>query len=95
MEKYTEIFKLAGMLAKAEIPFEFEQMLGGYSISYCKNEKCICDIVEHRGSYGNTQNKLEIMGLLTVEESQHDSVVGFLTAKNVFNRIKKHWEESK
>lgn len=32
------------------------------------------------------------MGLLTPEEAEQDSVCGWLTADNVFERIKKHWE---
>ena len=35
------------------------------------------------------------MGLLTDEESERDSVVGWLSAKNVFERIKKHYEVGK
>lgn len=32
------------------------------------------------------------MGLLTDEESKYDSVVGGLSAQEVFERIKKHYE---
>ena len=53
------------------------------------------DAVESFGSYGQEDDKLEIMGGLTEEESEHDSVVGWLSAEDVFNRIKKHWEENK
>jgi hypothetical protein len=31
---------------------------------------------------------IEIMGLLTPEEQEYDSVVGYLTAEEVFRRIK-------
>ena len=39
----------------------------------------------------------DIMGLLTPWERYHhgDSVIGWLTAENVFKRIKKDWEETK
>jgi hypothetical protein len=46
-------------------------------------------IIQNFGSYGREKDLLEIMGLLTTEESQNDSVVGYLTFENVFNRIKK------
>ena len=36
---------------------------------------------------------LEIMGLLTDDEKKFDSVAGWLTANNVFDRINKHWKE--
>jgi len=48
----------------------------------------------HYGSYGYEQGKIEIMGLLTKEEAKHDSVVGWLDAKNVFERIKKYLKEN-
>ena len=35
---------------------------------------------------------IEIMGLLTDEERECDNVVGGLTAKDVFEHIKKHYE---
>jgi hypothetical protein len=34
------------------------------------------------------------MGLLTEEESECDSVVGWLTAEQVFERWHKHWLET-
>lgn len=49
----------------------------------------------HYGSYGYEQGKIEIMGLLTKEESKHNSVVGFLDAKNVLKRIKKYLKEKR
>ena len=50
----------------------------------------VCSIIEGDGSYGREQDLLEIMGLLTEEEAEYDSVVGHLTAEEVFERIKKH-----
>lgn len=49
----------------------------------------VCSIIEGYGTYGEENDLLEIMGLLTPEEEQHDSVRGYLTAENVFERIKK------
>lgn len=54
----------------------------------------ILSAICHYGSYGYEQGKIEIMGLLTKEESKHDSVVGWLDSKNVFKRIKKYLREN-
>lgn len=37
------------------------------------------------------QDLLEIMGLLTEEEEKIDRVLGWLTAKDVFDRIYEHY----
>ncbi len=105
MAKYTEIFKLKELLEEAGIPFDFRddnyvfQHIGEeryqieYPCTYHKGER-VCSAVQGYGTYGAEQNLLEIMGLLTPEESEQDSVCGWLTAENVFERIKKHWEET-
>lgn len=49
----------------------------------------VCSIIEGYGTYGEENDLLEIMGLLTPEEEEWDSVCGSLTAENVFERIKK------
>lgn len=91
--KYTEIHVLKDMLEKAEIPFEFTTgFLGGYHLRYYAQRECVCSVIEHNYSYGNRIDRLEIMGLLTEEEEMHDSVVGHLTAEDVFRRIKEHWD---
>lgn len=86
MAKYNEIVKLHEMLTKADIPHEFAEEWGGYHILY----SCMgytCSVIEHDYSYGNKQDLLEIMGLLTAAEAVNDSVAGWLTADDVFNRI--------
>lgn len=35
----------------------------------------------------------EILGLLTEDETEDDWVAGYLTAQDVFERIKKHYDE--
>ena len=45
------------------------------------------DAIEHYGSYGNELDLLEIMGLLTPEEQEHDSVLGCLSAKDVLKEL--------
>jgi hypothetical protein len=96
---YKEIVKLKEKLEEAKIPFEFRTLFDGYQICYPeKNTKdkegvMECSVIEHYGSYGHSVDLLEIMGLLTEEESQDDNVLGYLSADEVFQRIKKHYEE--
>ena len=86
MAKYNEIIKLHEMLNKADIPHEFYEEFDGYHLFYnCGNHTC--SVIEHNYSYGGNSDLLEIMGLLTAEESVMDSVAGYLTADDVFNRI--------
>lgn len=94
-EKYTEILKLDKMLTDEGIPHTLDRFLDGWQVCYPDQgiEGCprVMDAIQHFGSYGNEQNKLEIMGLLTPKEQEYDSVLGWLTAEEVFERIKKHY----
>ena len=92
--EYKKIFRLKEMLEKAGIPFIFKELNDGYQILY-KNDsrETKCSVIEHEFSYGHEEDLLEIMGLLTDEESKDGSVLGFLTAENVFKRIKNHWKK--
>ena len=98
---YKEIFKLKDMLEKAEIPFvwkEHKDYRNGYQILYpVGGVQNICSVIEHTFSYGNEEDLLKIQGLMTKkeEEEHHDSVLGYLTADNVYKRIKKHYKEKK
>lgn len=90
---YREIFRLRNMLDKAGIPYLCENgFMNGLAIAYPNSEKVVCSATEHDGSYGREADKIEIMGLLTDEESEYDSVVGWLTAEEVFERIKTNYE---
>ena len=99
MAEYKEIFKLKEKLEKAKIPFEFRRLFDGYQICYPekntedKKDVMECSVIEHYGSYGHLDDLLEIMGLLTEEESRDDDVLGHVSADEVFQRIKKHYEE--
>lgn len=97
-EKYTEILILAEMLENAQIPFFMFNNFGGYQICYCAghrlDDKIFCSAIEFKGSYGAEEDLIEIMGLLTPEEEECDSVLGYLTAENVFDRIYKHWNST-
>ena len=92
-ERYNEILKLKNMLEKAEIPFEFSEIFGGYHITYPSNKFRICSVIEHDYSYGNEQDLLEIKGLLTKNEKKYDEVIGYLSAEEVFKRIQKNWKK--
>ena len=93
MNKYKEILRLKNMLEKAKIPFEFSELFGGYHITYPINKFRICSVIEHDYSYGNEQDLLEIKGLLTQKEKKYDAVLGYRSAEEVFNRIKKNWKK--
>lgn len=91
-ESYTEILTLDKMLTDAKIPHTIDRFLDGWQVIYPSEEKRIADAVQHCGSYGNTENLLEIMGLVKSEETS-DSVLGHLTADDVFNRISEHYKD--
>ena len=90
-EKYTEILKLKELLEKAGIPFVFRRQFDGYTIKYGDGA---CSVIEHSGSYGADENLLEIMGLTTKKERKNGAVLGYLTADNVFKRIRKHYRNA-
>lgn len=97
---YQEILKLDRMLTDANIPHTLSRRFDGWQVCYPTERRsydCIMDAVEHFGSYGEEIDKLEIMGLLTPEEEESNSVLGYLTAEDVFERICKHyngeWDE--
>jgi hypothetical protein len=75
----------------------FPDIMDNYQICYpaFDPEKRVISVIGGFGAYGHEQDKLEIMGLLTPYEKFYygDSVVGYLTAKNVFKRIKNHYEK--
>ena len=75
-----------------------------YQICYPKGsfkdtESRWISVIQGFGTYGAENDRLEIMGGLTPWErfecGDDMSVIGYLTARNVFNRIKKNWEENK
>lgn len=106
--KFKEIFKLKKMLEEAEIPFDFKNRteyfgiiddgplhkLELYQICYPSEDNRWISVIEGNGTYGSKQDKLEIMGGFTPWEmfTNDISVIGGLTARNVFKRIKNHYE---
>lgn len=95
--KYNEIFKLKKMLEKSFVPFEWKEFdkpsKQGFQILYPNDKNRVCSVIEHSFSYGNEKDLLEIQGLLTADEEECDSVLGNLTATDVFQRILSHWEK--
>lgn len=92
--RYQEIITLHDMLVANDIPHIIRRIFEGWQICYSGNgnpEDWLLSAVEHGMSYGNSSDKIEIMGLLTPEEEVEDSVVGYLTAEEVYGRIHKHW----
>lgn len=53
----------------------------------------IISVIQGHGTYGESEDLLEIQGCLTSRESEYDNVAGHLDAKNVFKRIKKKYNE--
>lgn len=92
---YTEMNNLRDMLTLAGIPHEVIVHMGGYCLRYPNTEERVCSVILHAHSYGAHVGLLEIMGLLTPEESENGSVCGYLTGADVFGRIARHWKESK
>jgi len=75
----------------------YPDLLDHYQICYPEfdTDKRFISVVQGFGTYGGNQDRLEIMGGFTPWEKYNngDSVIGYLTAENVFKRIKKDWEE--
>ena len=92
-QKYQEILKLDKMLSEANIPHILRRSFSGWQVCYPEFDTStrVCSAIEHSFSYGSDEDLIEIMGLL--EEGEGDGeVVGYLTAGEVFRRIKKHYE---
>lgn len=77
----------------AVIQIRDEYNWGWQIIVYRPDGERLISAIEGFGSYGyglegEQGDSIEIMGLLTPEESKDSSVVGWLTAEEVFRRIK-------
>ena len=95
-----EIERLVSMLDKACIPYERDDdtqynTLVDVSIKRIKYpciDNFVCSAIQGDYTLGGRENLIEIMGLLTDEERQFDDVRGYLTADEVFRRIKADWD---
>lgn len=88
-----EMQKLMKLLDNAKIPYEVLDCFGTPQVCYPKAGRgCVCDAICHSGSYDYEAGLLEIMGLVDYE-TVWDDVEGWLTAEQVFSRIKEHYKE--
>lgn len=87
------------MLVEAEIEHKFVERnehlrdsgfdFGYQIIVYRPDGERLISVIEGFGTYGEANDLLEIMGLLTPEELEYNVVAGWLTADDVFERIVK------
>lgn len=86
-----EMNKLINLLTSENIPFETRKSWDNtIQVLYPSIKNHTCDIVCHSGSIGSEKGLLEIMGLTSNED-----VEGYLTAEEVFKRIKKNYIEKR
>ena len=95
-KKYTEIFKLRKKLNDIDLEHTFvdrsDERSESYQIVILDDDgNKIISVIQNEWSYGNREDLLEIMGLLTPEEEKHDEVIGWLTSDNVYERIMKYY----
>ena len=86
----TEMTKLITLLINSDIPFDLTTDAMGNQhnqVWYPSRDNTVCDVICHEYSYGGKDGLLEMMGLLTDEEAEGDSVLGWLTADEVYRRI--------
>ena len=102
-----ELEKLDDLLTKADIPFEnFGMHICYYGPEGRPKPKdsnvwqgpgigAVCSVIAN--GYGSSEGLLEISGLMTREEMDivHDTVLGHLTAEDVFARIRGHYKSCK
>ena len=89
----TEMDKLVQLLNMEDIPFQVRFIHNTKQVCYpAVGGKCVCDAVCHKWSYGYDEGLLEIMGLV---EDRDDDVEGWLSAFEVFRRIKNHYLQTK
>ena len=88
-----EMVRLIEKLKMSHIPFEIGNNLGTVQLFYPTKHFCDCDVICYGFSYGYEEGLLEIMGLVD-EEAVGDTVEGWLTADEVFTRIKDHFIEN-
>ena len=92
----SEMRKLQRMLDEANISYDIRKIFSGEQIEYFgHNDRTkkgrVCSIICHEYSYGSDIELLEIMGFALTDSD--DGVEGYLTAEEVFDRIKKDWDK--
>lgn len=87
-----EINKLANLLDNAGIPYEMEELCGGWLLCYPTKKDRKSDVICHKYSYGHEKGLLEMMGLVP-DDWEDDDVQGYMTAEEVFEVWNKHYQE--
>ena len=92
--EFREILELERMLIDAQIPHAIRRLYDGWQICYPSiDNHGVLSAIEFTGSYGSENDLIEIMRLLDEQEGEFDAVCGNLSAKNVFERIKNHYDQ--
>ena len=81
---YNAIIQVHETLQKNDIPHEFRKLYDGYQIILPSGG----DIIEHFGSYGHEEDKMEVIGIDWTVLKQYsnydkDDVLGYLTVDEV------------
>lgn len=95
-----EITKLRAMLDKAGIPHEDRDYMNTGGIDYQTlypeaGDKAIYSVIFNKYSYGYEDGALEIAYKPYMESGRNvsDGIQGWLSAEEVFKKIKKDWEK--
>ena len=88
-------YELVDKLNAEGIPFEIRFLSNGFQVAYPDNrDNRVCSVICHNGSYGKGNGYMEMMGLLTADESIYDDVA-VLTVDEIFRRITEHYHSHK
>jgi len=85
-EYYKEIGKLHDMFENDGLPVRITNLMDGYQLTI---DGFDFDVIEHYGSYGCNDDKLEIMGLYSAEEcgGHKYKIKGHLTADEIYKKF--------
>ena len=89
----TEMDILEQLMNKDNIPYEKRYFFNGVQICYPNVDKFVCSAVCHDYSYGHEEGLIEILGLVDHDEDDN-GCLGWLSAAEVFERIKNHFENN-
>lgn len=90
-KNYQEILKLQRMLDEHKIPYMMRQHFDGWQIWYPNDTDPYLDAIEHFGSYGSSDDLLEIMYSETLDIN--DGIISRVKASEVFELINQHYYE--
>ena len=82
--RYTEIIRLAALLREQGIAYDMIRCYDGWKVNVLNDDKCIGDAIQHFGSYGSENNKVELMGFGLKDVRGHlaaEDAVGIIVRK--------------